>query len=280
MIRLSVEADKNGLIALWQEAFGDCKEAIDMFLDSRYIPENTVVAEDNGKIVSMLFLLEGKLKINESNFSSYYLYAAATAKSHRGRGFMPELLSFSQNTALSRGVDFICLKPADKSLYNYYSRFGYKSVFAFKRIKFNVLKVEFDHTDSSDIIDWSYVRNNSITQSNAFIWDNSAIDFAVRQHLYYNGNILKNCNGYCLYYFENNVCNIKEFCFTDKLLPCVASQISAESSVADFIIDLPVDFRVNINGDIIQNGMALAVTESAKSVFNDVKNAYLNLTLD
>ena len=63
-------------------------------------------------------------------------------------------------------------------------------------------------------------------------------------------------------------------------MPCVASQISAESSVADFIIDLPVDFRVNINGDIIQNGMALAVTESAKSVFNDVKNAYLNLTLD
>ena len=49
MIRISAESDRSGLIALWQEAFGDSEKAIEFFLDNRYVAEKTVVSEDNGK---------------------------------------------------------------------------------------------------------------------------------------------------------------------------------------------------------------------------------------
>ena len=119
MIRLSAENDREGLVFLWKEAFGDSEEAIGLFLDNRYIPENTVVSENDGKITSMLFLLDGKLSVKGKLFNSYYLYAAATLKEFRGRGIMKEMLDFSKNLSYEREKDFICLKPAEKGLYDY-----------------------------------------------------------------------------------------------------------------------------------------------------------------
>ena len=63
MIRLSENKDREGIIALWQEAFGDSREAVEIFLDKRSLPQNTLVAEENGKTASMLFLLDGKIKV-------------------------------------------------------------------------------------------------------------------------------------------------------------------------------------------------------------------------
>lgn len=281
MIRLSVEADSQGLIALWQEAFGDSEEAIRMFLDFRYVPVNTVVAEENGRIVSMLFLLEGKLKIKNRLYPSYYLYAAATAKSERGRGLMPELLAFAENVARNREVDFICLKPAGKSLYDYYCKFGYKSVFSTKIVKIN----NFDKNDflisNEAKIDWARSRNKFLSESDAFIWDDSAIDFAVRQHLYYGGKVLRCSNGYCLYTVDDGKCTVKEWSFTDAGFNDIISFMQYHDECDEIYVELPVDrdFK-GYDFEIKDNGMALAVSDSAKSFVDKIENAYLNLTLD
>jgi hypothetical protein len=57
MIRYSDKNDLNGIIRLWHEAFGDSENEIRFFLDSCYIPHNTVVYESDGEIASMLFQL-------------------------------------------------------------------------------------------------------------------------------------------------------------------------------------------------------------------------------
>lgn len=284
MIRLSVKSDYNGLIALWQEAFGDNEEAIRMFLDSRYIAENTVVAEENGRIISMLFLLEGKLRIKGKLYSSYYLYAAATAKSERGRGIMSELLAFAKQTAFDRDVDFICLKPAEESLYGYYSRFGYKAVFATKTVT-----IKCSDNRNSDIhisltesqIDLGKARNSSFSETDAFIWDNSAIDYAVKQHQYYGGELLESCKGYCLYNANGRKCTVKEFSFTSDEFENITHYLNINFDVLEITVDLPVGYVCSGYDETVRdNGMALAVTETAETVIDSIKNAYLNLTLD
>ena len=99
MIRLSQTKDIPDLITLWNEAFGDSEEDIRFFLDRKYIPENTVVYDDNGKIASVLFLLSGDMRISGKDYPSYYLYAAATLQSHRGKGIMGQMLEYSKNLA-------------------------------------------------------------------------------------------------------------------------------------------------------------------------------------
>lgn len=284
MIRLSVKSDYNGLITLWKEAFGDCEEAIRMFLDSRYIADNTVVAEENGRIVSMLFLLEGKLRIKGKLYSSYYLYAAATAKSERGRGIMSELLAFAKQTAFDRGVDFICLKPAEESLYGYYSRFGYKAVFATKTV---TIKCSDNRDSDTHIsltesqIDLEKARNSSFSETDAFLWDNSAIDYAIKQHQYYGGELLKSCKGYCLYSADDAKCSVNEFSFTSDCMNRIVSFLSFNNTFSEITVDLPIDYDcLGYDETVRDNGMALAVTESAESVIDNLKNAYLNLTLD
>lgn len=279
MIRLSVKTDFSGIFGLWKDTFHDDDTIGRMFYHSRYIPENTVVAEEDGEIISMLFLLEGKLKINGRYYSSYYLYAAATAEKYRGNGYMSKLLAYAENLALSRNIDFICLKPAEDSLYGFYSRFGYKPVFTVSRIKIN----NFDYPGfyvSSGFNSYDCCRNSIFTDYDSFVWDNSAIDFAFKHHCFYGGKILSDCNGYCLYNVEDNKCTVKEFCFTADLLRKVVSYLKNNNSFDEIIIDLPVGYLTDIQGKIINNGMALAVTDTAKSLIDNISNAYLNLTLD
>ena len=61
MIRCSVNNDREGIISLWHESFGDNRKEIEFFLDNKYIPENTVVCVENGKIISQLFAYTGEM---------------------------------------------------------------------------------------------------------------------------------------------------------------------------------------------------------------------------
>ena len=281
MIRLSVSADRNGIINLWHEAFGDSVEAIELFLNNRYIPENTVVAEENGKIASMLFLLEGKLFVDSVIYNAYYLYAAATLKEFRGRGLMAEMLDFSRNLAKERNVDLICLKPAEDSLYDYYGKFGYKSVFSSKIITVNqILDSDNCRINSEAETDYFTVRDNVFSIYNRFVWDNEAIKYAIKQHKYYEGSVISGCNGYCLYSVENDVCCVKEMCFTSNKLLCILKIILKNSSATTIKIELPTEYQTNsFDYEIKNNGMALPISQKAEAILNS-GNIYLNLTLD
>ena len=55
MIRFSDNQDKEKLIELWSEVFGDSREAIELFFDYHFDCRNTLVSELDGRIVSMLY---------------------------------------------------------------------------------------------------------------------------------------------------------------------------------------------------------------------------------
>ena len=268
MIRFYNEKDREDIIFLWNEAFGDDRKPIEFFLDNRCNPQNTVVCEENGKIASMLFLLEGRLFHKSVNFDAYYLYAAATLKEFRGRGIMKEMLDYAAELSLRRKVDFICLKPAEKSLYDYYKSNGYKTIFSTKTVSFDTEEID-------------KIRISSDNESDRFIWDSFATEFATAQHKLYGGKAIFSRNGYCLYTIEDDICSVKDISFTEQCIVEFLKEINNNEPVKQFKITLPSSADINIGSySINDNGMALAVTERAKNIISEIDNAYLNLTLD
>ena len=93
--------DKNKIIELWQEAFGDSRGEILYFTDNLKNGKCIGISEVD-ELASMLFLVK-------CNFGSY-IYAACTRKKYRGGGYMKvrfvlflraiRLLIFITNAAL------------------------------------------------------------------------------------------------------------------------------------------------------------------------------------
>lgn len=281
MVRLSTNNDINGIISVWKEAFGDSENDIRFFLDEHFKPDNTVISECEGEVASVLFLLEGDMHIAGKDYPSYYLYAASTLKKFRGRGMMSDMLDFSKNIAYERNRHFIALKPAEESLYNYYSRFGYQSVFSkrksfFKKTKTGTQIPEYD----SDLI-FSELRNNAYSQYDYFKWNKASVDFAVKHHKYYGGEIFSNRNGYILCSFDDNVLYIKENTFSREVLSDVIDYVLTDKEAEVICGEFPFEADYDcVSTEIIKSGMLLPVSEEADVIIKTLNNAYLSLTLD
>lgn len=286
MIRFSTNNDIEGIISLWHEAFGDSENEISFFLKSKFKPENTVVYDDNGKIASMLFLLEGKMCIKRNDYPAYYLYAACTAKSQRSKGIMAMLLDFAEKTAQSRGVKFICLMPGEKSLFDFYSKHEYKTVFHRKKlivsrdnIKENTFEIIQPCRDEG--ISKEALRNKAFEKFNFFKWDNEAIDFSFEHTKLYSGDWFLDCKGYVLYSEIDNSLFVKEYTFSSEILTSISALLFSEHEVENIIFNLPANYPTAIGSFVTEpSAMMLPTDNDAELLMNGLKNAYLGLTLD
>ena len=283
MVRLSNADDISGIIILWKEAFGDTKEDICFFLDAHFKPENTVVNDIDGKITSVLFLLEGFMNINDCDYPSYYLYAACTLKEYRGRGQMAELLDFAAKTAQNRKKYFVCLKPAEESLFDYYSRFGYKTFFYKKTALFNCEELKGNEKNISESfnISLSDIRNSFLCNFNYFKWDEHSVEYAAKQNEHYGGFTLKNRKGYILYSVDKDFLSVKENTFTSDLFIDSVKTIAKKHCLQNIKADFPIGFDITDTiFETSRSGMILPLNTEADSLINSVNNAYLGLTLD
>lgn len=283
MIRFAKKSDTDSMISLWNEAFGDSEEDIRFFLDNRFVPENTVVYEEDESVVSMLFLLEGNLVLNNKSYPSYYLYAACTAESCRGRGIMARLLEKAKEVAAERSKCYICLMPGEKSLFDFYERFGYKSIFSRKIIYINSsqLKEVCLQKENDSLKDYESLRRNAFGNFNRFDWDNSSVEFACKHHKLYGGKCFLNCKGYALYSVGNNNVSVKEFAFHPHNFTEAVRMLLSETGMSQCTIILPADYPTDIGKyETVKSAMALAVKNEYKSYIDGIENAYLGLTLD
>lgn len=111
---------------LWHQTFGDEKEYLDAFFSNIYKNENTLVYLENEKIAAILFMVPYCLKNRNLYEEAVYLYALATAPAFRGRKIMTGLIQRSIEISRKRGYAAMLLVPANNSLFQYYSRFGFQ----------------------------------------------------------------------------------------------------------------------------------------------------------
>ena len=119
MIRFFEKKDEHAVVAIWAEAFGDKESEILKFLHT--FGQYMLVLEFEGKPVSMLTLLP----VTANGEKGRYVYAVATEKSSRGKGFAGELIEYAKQYIEENGEKFLVILPQSESLFGFYGKFGF-----------------------------------------------------------------------------------------------------------------------------------------------------------
>lgn len=286
LIRFADEKDIPQLKEIWHISFGDSEEYIDMFMEHQFKNAQTVVYEEDSKILSMFFLFRCDFSINGKTHPAFYLYAAATLPQYRGKGIMGKMLEFSKSYAAENGFDFIILSPAEKSLYNYYGRFGFKACFKSQKISLNI-KSKKKYTQSFSEKDFEKMltlRNTEVKISDGVLWDEDFFRYAVYENGYTKGKTKSSEGCYGIYFKEDDHIIFKEFIGEnpEKALDFVLN-VCKDEKVNSAQLTVPVCFEWTENSDeciLFNTGMAVPLnSEAEKALENSDKNAYLGLTL-
>ncbi len=111
---------------LYMQVFSEDSEAFAKSFTDRYFDNCCRYTLTDGKITSMLYLLDCTVFDGEKTYPAKYLYAAATHPEHRNKGLMSSLVS----SVLSE-EKIIVTKPATDELFSFYEKFGF-TVCSFK----------------------------------------------------------------------------------------------------------------------------------------------------
>lgn len=106
--------------SLYLEAFEGESPAFADALFAMGFPQHLVAIGDRGKLVSMLFALPYPIVTGEGVREAYYVYAVATAREYRGKGYAKRLLA----EVASRGKP-VFLRPMSPSLFDFYKSAGF-----------------------------------------------------------------------------------------------------------------------------------------------------------
>lgn len=110
-----------GLRVLWQEAFGDSDTFLDAFFDTAFSPRRCRCITERGTVLAALYWFETTCE--DQRFA--YLYAVATAQSHRGRGLFSALLADTKHLLAEEGFHGILLVPETENLGRMYEKLGF-----------------------------------------------------------------------------------------------------------------------------------------------------------
>ncbi len=108
---------------LWREAFGDSGEFLDAFFETAFSPERCLCATGDGKVVAAVYWFDCELRGKKVA----YLYALATAVSHRGHGIAHILMEQVHSLLAQRGYEGVILVPGKENLFSFYESMGYRT---------------------------------------------------------------------------------------------------------------------------------------------------------
>lgn len=179
------------LIALWLEAFGDDSDFTKLLFNTGFIvPENifSLSKERSNKLICALNAPSYLFNINQDkkNEEISYICSAATFKEYRNQGCMSYLLNLVLQSLSDRNQLLAILIPSEKSLFNYYNRFGFAAAFYIGKYVFNKDVFNSNFTDN---ITYEIERIETDSQKLPFLYDNYKKRFS-------------NCNFTCYKPFE------------------------------------------------------------------------------
>ncbi len=106
--------------ALYDEAFPGENERFTEALFALGYPKHLVAMGEGNELASMLFALPYDIVTENGTVQANYLYAVATAKAHRGKGYAKKLLK----RVADRGTP-VFLRPMSPSLFDFYKAAGF-----------------------------------------------------------------------------------------------------------------------------------------------------------
>lgn len=106
---------------LWQEAFGDDDDFLDLFFDDIYASDRCRCVTIEDSVAAALYWLDCRCY----GRPIAYLYAVATGKKHRGRGLCRALMADTHRILKDLGYAGCVLVPGELPLFEMYGSMGY-----------------------------------------------------------------------------------------------------------------------------------------------------------
>lgn len=100
----------------------------------RFFDENCCYIEENGKLVSMLYMFDCELVNLDKRYPVSYVYAVVTHPSYRGKGYMRKLMEKAKKRA--EGKAALIIKPSNKELYSFYEKLGFNTAFYYSECEY------------------------------------------------------------------------------------------------------------------------------------------------
>ncbi len=126
---------KNQLKSLWKSSFSVTQSYTNLFFDYLYSDENVRFLQRDDKIISALYTLPYEMQAFEKPVKASYICGVSTKEEYRGKGLVSSLIKDSFNCLYNEGVELCALIPVSESLFGFYSRFGFCSVYKYKAVK-------------------------------------------------------------------------------------------------------------------------------------------------
>jgi len=195
------------IFALWKQGFPeDTEEDIRTFLNTLRQDARCFMLIQENEARSMAFVIPSVL-VQNGQKTVWYVYAAATATQHRGKGLFARLLEELAHRAEEAGVYGLFLRPATPSLFGYYERLGFKTAFWVEEIKCKAKELH----KGTEKVTWQTVTSHhavcrqywlSVCGVPHILWSDRATDYAVK--LLENGGMLASAKGAVMYHREGN----------------------------------------------------------------------------
>ena len=110
--------EKSETIPLWKACFPeDTDRYLDYYYHEKTLDNKILAIREEGRILSMLHRNPYKLRLGDITWDSDYIVAVATDKTHRGRGYMREILTKALKDMHHEGIPFTFLMPASEAIY-------------------------------------------------------------------------------------------------------------------------------------------------------------------
>ncbi len=168
------------LWSLWQDAFGDEDEYLEIFYAKAFSPERSLcLLDDAGKALAALYWFDCRVRGEKIA----YVFGVAVSSACRGKGYCRAMMEATMDCLAVRGYKGAVLVPAKASLYPMYEKMGFK--------KFGGV-TETEYRASSEKVavreigaeEYLHLRNVYLPQGGV-VQEGENIDFlAARTHLY------------------------------------------------------------------------------------------------
>ena len=231
-LRKANESDLRELKKLWLRCFDDSEKAVELFFERNKNICNAYLAAEGEKTAAAVYFINCAL----NGKKAHYLCGAATLPEFRKRGIMSRLIEYALNDAESRGDVFSVLLPANRELYDFYGRLGYKPCCSVCGAVFDRSELESDCADelkaaeSSDFerIQLECRKNNFLLQNNNFI------GFAKEYYSCYGVRTAESQNALAFFEEENGVCTVFYTIYND--IKELKTLLLKSSSAKSFVI--------------------------------------------
>ena len=191
-IRFAKKDDKEDIVRLWHDVFGDSGEYINRFLNKYDALKYALIVSK--PIKAALFMLPVKLCCKGQALDGRYIYAVMTDKNYRSQGLCSQLMQRAHEMVAENGEHFCVLVPAERTLFDFYAKFGYSD----KGLKLKSERIAFDDMENTpfDVCECGFeefvkMRDEYFSKKAYFKWDKTALSYNFDEIKLSNGKILK-----------------------------------------------------------------------------------------